>query len=354
MAYVWAVLAAIEPAFATVTDASDEAIRTLMKAPASIADLGLAAMAAYALRDHVRWAALVVVAILFHPAIADISAWWGQYESIFLLSAFGALILAMNGHNGPAAALIAVSLMTKPQALPFVVPFAAWFWATGSQRADASGEARGPRGGALELARTGLIGLGTSIVLWLPFIPSGGPVDYLQNLATYQNEVFNVLSLRAWNVWWLVQEIFAGGQFVADDVPFLGPITLRHVGYLVTGLLSLVIAWAIIRDPRPRTLILGLTASTLVFFTFMTQMHERYAYAALVFLVLLLPETRPRWLWLGFGVAFTLNLLAAVPPTPWFGQWLPVSGPLGIAGSIALITITVVTLSWLRRAPSET
>ena len=54
----------------------------------------------------------------------------------------------------------------------------------------------------------------------------------------------------------------AGGGFVADDQsPFLGPITLRHVGFLVTGLLSLVIvAVAILRDPRPRTLVLGLAA----------------------------------------------------------------------------------------------
>ncbi|MEX1172007.1 MAG: hypothetical protein WEG56_05270, partial [Chloroflexota bacterium] len=33
MAYIWSVLAAVQPAFATVTDASDPAIRALMKAP---------------------------------------------------------------------------------------------------------------------------------------------------------------------------------------------------------------------------------------------------------------------------------------------------------------------------------
>ena len=69
----------------------------------------------------------------------------------------------------------------------------------------------------------------------------------------------------------------------------------------------------------------------------MTQMHERYAYAAFIFLVLLIPETRPRWLWLAFGVAFTLNLLAAVPPTPAIGERLSVDGSLGIAGSMAMI-----------------
>ena len=43
MAYVWGVLAAIEPAFRTVTDSADPWIRSLMKIPASLADLGIAA-----------------------------------------------------------------------------------------------------------------------------------------------------------------------------------------------------------------------------------------------------------------------------------------------------------------------
>ncbi len=354
MAYIWAVLAAIQPAFATATDASDEVIRSLMKVPASIADIGLAAIVAYAFRDHRKWAVLGAVAILLHPAVVNVSAWWGQYESIFVVSALGAVVLAANGRNGPAAALIAVSLMTKPQAVPFLIPFAAWFWATGYRREGPDGQPGGARGGVIELVRTGLIGLATSIVLWLPFIPAGGPIDYLGNLATYQNEVFNVLSVRAWNVWWLVQEAAAGGEFIADDVAFLGPITLRHVGYLVTGCLSLVIALAIVRDPRPRTLVLGLAASVLVFFTFMTQMHERYAYAALIFLVLVVAERRLSWLWLVFGVVFTLNLLAAVPPTPEIEQLLPVAGPLGIAGSIAMIALTFVSLAALRRSDDAT
>ena len=167
-------------------------------------------------------------------------------------------------------------------------------------------------------------------MLWLPFIPAGGPANYLKNLGEYQGEIFNILSLRAWNLWWLVQSLFAGGGFVADDVAFLGPITLRHVGYVLTGLLEILVALAVLRDPRPRTLILGLAAATLVAFSFLTSMHERYAFGALVFLMLLIPETRVRWLGVAFGVVFTLNLLAAVPPTPEIGALLPVGGWLGI------------------------
>jgi hypothetical protein len=189
-------------------------------------------------------------------------------------------------------------------------------------------------------------------LLWAPFIAAGGPAAYLGHLGRYQDEVFAILSLRAWNAWWLVQEAGAGGSFASDQTAILGPITFRHIGYAITGLLMLVVAKAVARDPRPRTLVLGLAAATLVAFSFLTTMHERYAYAAVVFFVLLIAEPRARWLGVAFGVVFTLNLLAAVPPTSGIGDVLPVAGPLGIAGSIAMLAITVATLRLLQRRES--
>ena len=338
MAYVWALLAAIQPAFQTVTDASDPGIRALMKLPASLADIGLALLALYALRDRLAWGVAAAIAILLIPAVFDISAWWGQYESIYLLFALAAVVLALEDWNVPAAAALALALMTKPQALPFLVPFAAWFWARG-----------GPRGFATAAA----VGLGVIVLVWLPFIPANGPANYLKNLGEYQGDIFAILSLRAWNLWWLVQEAYAGGQFVADDNAILGPVTFRHVGYALTVLFEVVVFLAVLREPRPRTLILGLAASTLVAFCFLTSMHERYAYGALIFLMLLLVERPVRALAIAFAVVFTLNLLAAVPPTPAIGELLPVSGALGVVGSVAMIAIALTCL-WLlmSRAPN--
>ncbi len=337
MAYVWGVLAAVQPAFATVVDSSDQGIRMMMKLPASIADFGLAAVAMTALRHRPWWAVLGAAAVLLHPAVIYVSAWWGQYESIFVLSGLAAAYAAAQGRTGIAAALVAVSLATKPQAIQFIVPFAAWFWAIGNQR-------DGSRGGLLGLAKAALVGAAVTLVLWLPFLPHGGPFGYLESLRYYQDEVFNALSLNAWNVWWLLQEATPGQGFLADDIAIAGPITLRVVGLAVTALLSLVIAAGIVRDPRPRTFILGLVASVLVVFTFMTQMHERYAYAALPLLVLLLPDVRARWLWLVSSIVVTLNLIAAVPPTAEIASVIPVSGVLGVVGSLAMIALPLVAL----------
>ena len=139
------------------------------------------------------------------------------------------------------------------------------------------------------------------------------------NLAVYQNDIFHILSLQAWNIWWVVQ-IAAVGGYASDAIAVLGPITLRHIGFVITGLLSLVVALLILRDPRPRTFILGLAASTLIWYGFLTQMHERYAYGALIFLLLLIPERRIAWLYLAFSVVFTLDLLSAAPPAPIFAN----------------------------------
>jgi len=336
MAYIWGALAALEPAFRTATDSSDAGIRALMKLPASLADIGLALLVAYALRARPWWAVIGATVVLLHPAVIDVSAWWGQYESIYLLSALAAVVLALNGHNGFAAAAIAVCLMTKPQALPFVLPFAAWFWAHGGWR---------------EIARTAAVGLAVIVVLWLPFVPAGGPLDYLHTLADYQNTVFPYLSLHAWNVWWLLQVAAVGG-FASDQTAVIGPITFRHLGFVITGLLSVVVAILILRDPRPRTFILGLAASTLIWFGFMTQMHERYAYGALIFLLLLIPERRIRWLYAAFGVVFVLDLWSAAPPAPIFRQWLPFAGAYSMVGSLAMIAMTALTILWMTSRPA--
>jgi Gpi18-like mannosyltransferase len=338
MAYVWGVLAAVQPAFQTATDASDPAIRALMKLPASLADLGLALLVWYALRDRPRWAVVGAAAILLHPAVIDVSAWWGQYESIYLLFGLAALVLALDGRNGWSAALLALALMTKPQALPFLVPFAAWYWATGGLRG---------------FVKAAAIGVAVVILVWLPFLPAGGAAHYLANLDQYQNDIFAVLSLRAWNLWWLIQGAWAGGDFVADGSAILGPITLRQVGYGLTALVELAVFLAVLRDPRRPTLILGLAASTLVAFCFLTTMHERYAFGALVFLVLLIDDRRVRALAIAFGVVFTLNLLAAIPPTPEIGDLLPVYGPLGVVGSVAMIAITLACVGLATHVPPD-
>ena len=171
-------------------------------------------------------------------------------RAIYLLSALAAVVFAIDGRNGLAAALLAVC--ADDQAAGAAVHPAVRGVVLGARRAGA--RSCGPAA----------IGLAVIVVLWLPFIPAGGPLDYLRNLAEYQNEIFPILSLRAWNVWWLRPDRGRRRRSSRDQVAVLGPITLRHVGFVADRP-----AVARRRDRRscatrrPRTLILGLAASTL-------------------------------------------------------------------------------------------
>ena len=329
MVYVWSILAVIEPTIRSVTDASDTTVRAVMKLPASVADLALAGGVAWALRARPAWAVAAGLAVALHPAVFYVSAWWGQYESLYVLGGLIAFLLAVAGRPGWAAVAVAAALMTKPQALPFIAPFAGWYLG---------------RYGLLGSLRYVAVGTAVLVVLWLPFVPHGGPAPYLRNVVEYQSGVFAVLSLRAWNPWWLLQEAAGYGEFISDSSAIVGPVTLRVIGYAAALLLELVVFLAVLRSPTPRALALGLATSTLAAFTLLTSMHERYAYGALVFLVLLLPDRRILALWLAFSVVFTVNLLVAVPPTTLIERAVPVFGPLGVLGSIAMSACAIASL----------
>jgi hypothetical protein len=125
------------------------------------------------------------------------------------------------------------------------------------------------------------------------------------------------------------------------------------IGLVMTFVAEGMIAVAIIRRPTKDRLLLGLAAATLVSFCLMTTMHERYAYASLVLLAPLLARPAVRVAWAILAVTITLNIVAAAPPNQQAGSIVPVFGPVGAAGSAAMIAATVLVLTLLVRADSS-
>jgi hypothetical protein len=240
--------------------------------------------------------------------------------------------LVTRGRPGWAAVAIGIGLMTKPQALPLVVPFAAYYLRGYAVRGS---------------VRALVVAAVTAAVLWLPFVAAGGPGSYLGHLADYTAQ-FAVLSLRAWNPWWILQDLAGGGQLVADNIPIVGPVALRWVGVAIAGALGVLVFVWVWRRPTATGLAWGLAAAALAAFVGLTTMHERYAYAALVFVLLAWPDRLAIGTWMLLGVTVTLNLLAAVPPSGEPGALVPVGGPLGIVGSIAMTVGLCATLWGLR------
>ena len=334
MVYVFWALAHLVPTFGTAADAGDLAARIAIKIPAAVADLGLAVGVAWLLRERPRWAIGAALAVAFVPLTWYVSAWWGQFESIYVLLGLLAAILVMADHPIPAAAALGLAVMTKPQALPFLVPFAAY--AIGRY---------GWRRAALLAMVTGAVAAAT----WLPFVADGGPSRYLDNLGHYQDQVFGVLSLRAWNMWWLVQEPATGGAFLADNGQLLGPLTPRLLGYALAGLGELAVFLAVLRRPTRDGLLLGLAASVLVAFCFLTTMHERYSYGAVIFLAGAMSGRTRAAAWGVLALFATSNVIAAIPPSTVPGSLIPLGGPVGIVGSLAVLGVCAALIADLLR-----
>jgi hypothetical protein len=334
--WLWWLLGSVTPGILNASP-NDPVALALIKLPATLADLGIAAIVGYALRARPGWAIVGALAVLLHPAIWYVSAWWAQFESLYVLPMLAAWLLVTRARPGWAAVAIAIGLMTKPQALPLAIPFAAYYL----RRYGLGGSVR-----AIAVA------VATAAVLWAPFVAVGGLGNYVRNLADYSS-LFAVLSLRAWNPWWILTDLAGGGGLIADDVPIVGPVTLRWVGVAIAGLLELAVFLWVWRRPTATGLAWGLAAAALAAFIGLTAMHERYAYPALVFLVLCWPNRLAVWTWAVLGVAFALNLVAAVPPSGGPGSMVPVDGVVGIAGSLAMTGGLAAAMWGLRRDALE-
>ena len=334
---VFGALAGLVPAFATAGDAGDVGVRIALKVPALVGELAIVAGLFTVLRQRPPLAAAAILAVVLVPATWYLGAWWGQLDAVYVALCLWAAILASRDRHWLFAVVLGLAMMTKPQALFLTAPFA--------------GYAIG-RWGIRRAALVGLVAVAVALLTWLPFVAYGGVADYLRNLDYYQNGEYPILSVRAWNPWWLLQTAIAGGAFVVDSTPVLGPLTPRHLGIAMTAVAEGVVFVTLLRRATPQRLYLGLAAATLVAFCLMTSMHERYAYAALVFLAPLLARRSVGIAWGLLAVAISLNVVAGAPPDV-IGPIIPIGGALGTAGSIGMIASTgVVLLALVRRGPS--
>ena len=189
-----------------------------MKMPATLADLGIAGLVRVRLRATGRAGRVAAAAIvLLHPAVIDVSAWWGQYESIYLLFALAAVVFALNGRNGLAAAALAVC--ADDQAAGAAVPRPVRRVVLGARRVR---EVR---------SRPRAIGAGGHRRPVAAVHPRRRPRELpAATSADYQGDIFAILSLRRLEPLVARPVALAGGDFVSDQDAILGPITLRHVG----------------------------------------------------------------------------------------------------------------------------
>ena len=253
----------------------------LAKLPSIICDLITAWGIYYLLRQpHLlnlpknssRLALPLAAAFVFHPVVFYDGAWWGQVDSLGVAFVLLALIFLARSQPTLATIFIISGFMLKLQVIVFLPLFFLYLWRNFSFKTMVK-----------NLAVAALTYLSWSF----PFVLKNNleRTFYL----IYQNaDWFPLLSLRAYNLWWLV----AGGKGmeVSDKILTLGVTSAKTMGLILFSAFYLPAVGLVLTKKGAKNLLLAFTLVGLAFFLFPTQSHERYIFPAFCFLFLLLPD----------------------------------------------------------------
>jgi Gpi18-like mannosyltransferase len=171
-----------------------------------------------------------------------------------------------------------LALNTKPQAIEFlpVMALALWY--------------------GLRQFKTAFIAIaaaaGLQLLLLLPFLTNGG-VTRLMHHVVESVDRYNILSISAFNIWYLIQP--NNPYFINDKDTFV-IFSYKIIGLCLFAIASLLVFLPMakqigklrkeklhIDDHTYKLLFLGTGLLCLYFFYFNTQMHERYAHPIIIF-----------------------------------------------------------------------
>ncbi len=192
-------------------------------------------------------------------------AWWGQVDVLLALPMVASVALLDRWRGRVSWLCWAAGLLIKPQAI-ILAPL---LYGVTLRR-------YGPRG----LAEGGLLAVGLLAVACAPLVLIGeGPGLYQAAFGSVGR--FPQVTNRAYNLWWLV----ADDRAISDLTEWAG-MSYRSIGFALVGAAALLVLLAVLRNPAGPTRAAGAAALALAFFALPTQIHERYAFFALPFLLL--------------------------------------------------------------------
>ncbi|HKV82920.1 MAG TPA: glycosyltransferase 87 family protein, partial [Ktedonobacterales bacterium] len=233
-----------------------------------------------------RLALLAVGVYAFLPAMSLDGNVWPQSDGVMTLGILVTALLALRGRAGWAGAVMAATLLIKPQPMVFAPLLLVYLWRWYGRRATMR-------------AGFGLVGTGTLICLPLLLPPHPDILSFVANLRAFM-ATQPMASPSAYNLWWLL-----GIQRTAAGAPWLGPLSISLVGLaLFTGVL-LVAAVCLWRDRSPQTLFVVWAVVGLAAFDLMSGQHERYVYPCVALLLLAGLYQRRYW-FLSALISFTM------------------------------------------------
>ena len=285
----------------------------LLKAPAILADLGLAwisgtfaaRIAPASIKAHWPVRAVVAAAVLFNPAIIALSAAWGQVDALPAVFVLWSLLLLLTGPQSlrreiAAFVLFAVAIAMKAQS-GFVLPVMLYaLYRRYLRGRDRSGVVKG----AASITALSAVSLGLWCVSGLPF--DLGPAK-LFRLYMHSASVYSVTSANAFNLWGFVGFWRQDSSFTVAGIPAL------YAGMLLLAAGVVLVLWRAAGNigrggDEARVLTVAAAVVSLLAYTLLTRMHERYMFYSLAYLAPLLFVRPLRFVYAGLSGLFILNL----------------------------------------------
>jgi dolichyl-phosphate-mannose-protein mannosyltransferase len=218
---------------------------------------------------------------VFNPAIIFNAAVWGQFDAIYTFFLVLSLILALKSKPKSSAAVFAVALLTKPQAIA-LAPLIAYLIFR--------------KNGLKSLLTSLAVFVATVFVVILPFDWNGNPITFLSNIYFGAYGGYAYTSINAFNLWGMF------GLWQPDANFFL-------IGWAMFGAFAVFLLYVLHKRFKASSDILAVFCAFMLLFAFFmlpTRIHERYLFPAISMLALLFPlakKTRP------FYIVLTATLL---------------------------------------------
>lgn len=246
---------------------------------------------------------LVLLVYLIQPGMFFISTIWGQWDglmTLFLLLSFFSLI---QKRTISGLIFLTLAILTKPQAIPFVLPLLA----LGISMV-----------GFKKFIIAGCLSFFMLLMLFYPFYPSDpflGPYSYFSStLKTFPPR----FTSSGFNFWYF---LYGGWR---DDLPFIFGISVVFWSRMITLIFIMAASLTAYfkKDLQSRVLSVGLAG--FAFFMFFTQIHERYFYPVLPFILLGLFLERKIISWVGIAIislVFAINSIGFYVGWTNYGLW---------------------------------
>lgn len=299
---------------------------TIAKLPAVLADLATGVLLYLVLRRRVGWgwATAVAAFYLLQPGVIYNSARWGQVDAIHTFLLVLSLELASRRRYVLMGGVAALAVLIKLQSIA-LAPLWILCLVLGAGPCDADDAARPSLlerlHGAFTSRRLGRIAASTvlavavAVAICAPFVTHGAARGigeaYWGSMGRYPTVTVNAFNL--WGVLYPVRD-FEGLHRTLDTTHY-GGLSLRTIGIILLGVSTLIVAARVIRRPEALAALQwgGLTLC-MAFYTFPTQIHERYLHPAIA--IAAWGFIRRWWWWLGWlvvGGIYALNLMWVLP-----------------------------------------